>query len=47
MLKYNTRRFSAPLVGAITCGNPTEEDEFIEEYVSLPESILALEVLPS
>ena len=39
MIKYNTRRFAAPLVGAITCGNPTKEDVFMGEYVSLPDSI--------
>lgn len=29
----------APIVGSIACGNPTQEEENIEEYVSLPESI--------
>ena len=31
--------FSAPLVGSIRCGNPETEEEMVEEYVSLPESI--------
>lgn len=39
MMKCNTNRFAAPLVGSVLCGDPTEAEEFIEEYVSLPESI--------
>ena len=31
--------FSAPIVGSIRCGDPEAEEEFVEEYVSLPESI--------
>ena len=31
--------FSAPIVGSIHCGDPETEEEHIEEYVSLPESI--------
>jgi len=31
--------FSAPVLGAIPCGDPEQEEEHIEEYVSLPESI--------
>lgn len=31
--------FSAPIVGSIQCGDPELEEEFVEEYVSLPESI--------
>lgn len=31
--------FSAPIVGSIRCGDPETEDAYIEEYVSLPESI--------
>ena len=31
--------FSAPIVGAIPCGSPEMEEEHVEEYVSLPESI--------
>ena len=30
---------SAPLVGSIRCGDPEEEEQYIEEYVSLPSSI--------
>ncbi len=30
---------SAPLVGSIRCGDPEEEEEYVEEYVSLPQSI--------
>lgn len=31
--------FSAPIVGYIRCGDPETEEEQVEEYVSLPESI--------
>ena len=31
--------FSAPIVGSIHCGDPESEEEHVEEYVSLPESI--------
>lgn len=31
--------FSAPIVGTIQCGDPESEEENVEEYVSLPESI--------
>lgn len=31
--------FSAPIVGSIRCGDPESEEEHVEEYVSLPESI--------
>ena len=31
--------FSAPIVGSIRCGDPETEEEHVEEYVSLPESI--------
>lgn len=31
--------FSAPIVGSIQCGDPESEEEHVEEYVSLPESI--------
>lgn len=37
--KCSTGYFSAPLVGSIRCGNPEIEEEMVEEYVSLPESI--------
>lgn len=30
---------SAPVVGSVTCGDPTAEEENIEEYVNLPESV--------
>ena len=30
---------AAPLVGSVRCGDPTAEEEYVEEYVSLPESI--------
>ena len=39
MTKCRTGYFSAPLVGSIRCGNPEEEEEMVEEYVSLPESL--------
>ena len=37
--KMKTDYVSAPLVGSIRCGNPEEEEEFVEEYVSLPVSL--------
>ena len=39
MHKCNVSRFSVPIVGSVLCGDPTAEEEYIEEYVSLPESI--------
>jgi len=37
--KCVTGYFSAPIVGSIHCGDPETEEEYVEEYVSLPESI--------
>ena len=37
--KCTTGYFSAPVVGSIRCGDPETEEEQVEEYVSLPESI--------
>ncbi len=37
--KCRTGYFSAPIVGSIQCGNPETQEEMVEEYVSLPESI--------
>ena len=37
--KMKTAYVSAPLVGSIQCGSPEEEQEFVEEYVSLPVSM--------
>ncbi|MCR5812127.1 MAG: repressor LexA [Lachnospiraceae bacterium] len=37
--KCRTAYISAPVVGSIRCGNPESEEEMVEEYVSLPESI--------
>lgn len=37
--KFSTSSFSAPVVGAIPCGEPSMEEENIEEYVSLPVSL--------
>ena len=37
--KCRTGYFSAPIVGSIQCGNPETEEEMVEEYVSLPESV--------
>ena len=39
MTKCKTGYFSAPVVGSIRCGDPESEEELVEEYVSLPESI--------
>jgi repressor LexA len=32
-------KVSVPIVGAIGCGDPTTEEENVEEYVNLPESV--------
>ena len=37
--KCSDSAFSAPVVGSVTCGDPTAEEENIEEYIKLPESI--------
>lgn len=37
--KMKTAYFSAPLVGSVRCGTPEEEEESVEEYVSLPVSL--------
>ncbi len=37
--KFSTNSFPAPVVGAIPCGEPSMEEENIEEYVSLPVSL--------
>lgn len=37
--KCVTGYFSAPIVGSIHCGDSETEEEHVEEYVSLPESI--------
>lgn len=37
--KCKTRYISVPIVGSIRCGDPETEEEEVEEYVSLPESI--------
>ena len=37
--KMKTAYVSAPLLGSIHCGSPEEEEEEIEEYVSLPISL--------
>ena len=37
--KISLSVISAPIVGAIGCGDPTAEEENIEEYVDLPEPI--------
>ena len=37
--KCTSGYFSAPVVGSIRCGDPEREEESVEEYVSLPESI--------
>ena len=37
--KMKTAYVSAPLVGSIRCSNPEDEEESIEEYVSLPVSM--------
>ena len=37
--KCVTGYFSAPIVGSIHCGDPETEEEHVEEYVTLPESI--------
>ncbi len=37
--KCRSGYFSAPVVGSIRCGDPETEEELVEEYVSLPESL--------
>ena len=37
--KTETGYFSAPLVGSIRCGDPENEEEQVEMYVSLPEAL--------
>ncbi len=37
--KMKTEYISAPLVGSIQCGCPEEQQELVEEYVSLPVSM--------
>lgn len=37
--KCTSGYFSAPIVGTIHCGDPEIEEEYVEEYVNLPESI--------
>ena len=37
--KVKTSYISAPVVGSIQCGCPEQEEELVEEYVSLPVSI--------
>jgi len=37
--KYTAGYFSAPIVGSIPCGDPAMEEEQVEEYVRLPQSI--------
>lgn len=39
MEKCASGYFSAPVVGSIRCGDPEQEDEWVEEYVSLPTSL--------
>ncbi len=39
MAKCRTGYISVPVVGSIRCGDPEAEEEQVEEYVSLPESI--------
>lgn len=37
--KCRSDYFSAPIVGSVRCGDSEREEEHIEEYVSLPESV--------
>jgi len=37
--KINHGKTSTPVVGRVVCGTPAEEQEAVEEYVDLPESI--------
>lgn len=39
MAKCRTGYISVPVVGSIRCGDPESEEEQVEEYVSLPETI--------
>lgn len=37
--KINHRNRSTPIVGRVVCGDPTEEESNVSEYVDLPEAI--------
>lgn len=37
--KINHRNSSTPIVGRVVCGDPTEEESNVSEYVDLPEAI--------
>ncbi len=39
MEKYHSENNIAPVLGRIICGSPDEQAEYIEEYVSLPQSL--------
>lgn len=39
MSEVNTRLSAAKLVGYIPCGEGAEEEEYVEEYINLPESL--------
>lgn len=43
--KMKTAYIAAPLVGSIYCGSPEEEEENVEEYVSLPVSLFGKSTL--
>lgn len=39
MSKCDVHKINAPICGTIGCGDPTQEEENIEEYINLPESV--------
>lgn len=39
MGKVNTNRSRAAIVGSIPCGEATTEEEYVEEYINLPEAL--------
>lgn len=39
MRKVSVNNSTAPILGAIVCGSPEEQEEYVEEYVTLPQSL--------
>lgn len=39
MRKISVNNSTAPILGSIVCGSPEEQEEYVEEYVTLPQSL--------
>ena len=39
MRKVSVNNSTAPILGSIVCGSPEEQEEYVEEYVTLPQSL--------